>query len=104
MSTILYQSNDRRKEIHLALAGQRWSQSAVCYSVRFYRVGRTVAFLGAPERLIQRCMVAAYDEQNHTLLMDTLAKTYGGSRPEPLSVKRANTTLLEVARSCFAQF
>ena len=52
---------------------------------------------GAPEDFIQRCKVAAEEEQNHTLLMDTLAKTFGGSRPEPTSVKQANTSLFEVA-------
>ena len=29
--------------------------------------------------------------------MDTLAKAYGGSRPEPTAVQQSNTTLLEVA-------
>ena len=63
----------------------------------FIELAEQLKAWGAPANLIQRCMVAAEEEQKHTLLMDTLAKTYGGSRPEPRSDQPGNTALLEVA-------
>lgn len=51
----------------------------------------------APEALIQRCLVAAEEERNHTMLMDMLAKKYDGQRPEPSAEPQSNTTLFEVA-------
>ncbi len=63
----------------------------------FIELAEQLRSWGAPESLIDRCMVAAEEERTHTMLMDTLAKAYGGSRPEPTAVQQSNTTLFEVA-------
>ena len=63
----------------------------------FIELAEQLRSWGAPEDLIQRCLVAAEEEQEHTLLMDTLSKTYGGNRPEPSADPQSNTTLFEVA-------
>ena len=63
----------------------------------FIELAEQLRSWGAPEAVIQRCLVAAEEERTHTMLMDTLAKAYGGSRPEPTAVQQSNTTLFEVA-------
>ena len=63
----------------------------------FIELAEQLRSWGAPEALIQRCMVAAEEEQTHTMLMDTLAEAYGGCRPEPSANPQPNTTLFEVA-------
>jgi hypothetical protein len=63
----------------------------------FIELAEQLRSWGAPEELIQRCLVAAEEERNHTMLMDILAKRYGGSRPEPSADPQSNTTLFEVA-------
>ena len=63
----------------------------------FIELAEQLRSWGAPEELIQRCLVAAEEERNHTMLMDRLAKKYGGHRPEPSADPQSNTTLFEVA-------
>ena len=46
----------------------------------FIELGEDLRSWGAPEALIQRCLVAAEEERNHTLLMDMLAKKYDGCK------------------------
>ena len=63
----------------------------------FIELAEQLRSWGAPEELIQRCLVAAEEERNHTMLMDILAKKYDGHRPEPSAEPQSNTTLFEVA-------
>ena len=48
----------------------------------FIELAEQLRSWGAPESLIQRCMVAAEEERNHTMLMMDWQK-YGGHRPVP---------------------
>ena len=63
----------------------------------FIELAEQLRSWGAPEALIERCMVAAEEERTHTMLMDTLADAYGGIRPEPSADPQSSTTLFEVA-------
>ena len=63
----------------------------------FIELAEQLRTWGAPADLIQRCLIAAEEERNHTQLMDGLAKMYGGHRPVPSAELQSNTSLFEVA-------